>query len=129
MLWPYMHILRLICSSEYKKTWDPQHSSNHTGYRSLLPSLLRERISTQRLHDEVAEMNLIREKKRIKAAFRAVKTDMTDVDKRLSELEGDIYKNIRLNLKDLKDKLADGSITVREYDERYKRVMDPTMKY
>ena len=95
----------------------------------MLPSLLRERISTQRLHDEVAEMNLIREKKRIKAAFRAVKTDMTDVDKRLSELEGDIYKNIRLNLKDLKDKLADGSITVREYDERYKRVMDPTMKY
>jgi len=73
-------------------------------------------------------MNFRREKRQIRAAFGKVKTDMTGLRRRLDELEGDVYKNIRLNLKELKDQLADGTITAREYDERAKRVLDPTVK-
>ncbi|PIN70765.1 hypothetical protein COV93_00185, partial [Candidatus Woesearchaeota archaeon CG11_big_fil_rev_8_21_14_0_20_43_8] len=62
------------------------------------------------------------------AAFGKVKVDMHGVQDRLDELEGDIYRNIRLNLKELKFKLADGSITTREYDERYKRILDAALK-
>ncbi|PIO06905.1 hypothetical protein COT47_02320 [Candidatus Woesearchaeota archaeon CG08_land_8_20_14_0_20_43_7] len=73
-------------------------------------------------------MDFRREKKKIRAAFGKVKVDMHGVQDRLDELEGDIYRNIRLNLKELKFKLADGSITTREYDERYKRILDAALK-
>ena len=69
-----------------------------------------------------------RDKRKLKKAFGKVFLDVMDLKKRLSEFEGDVQRNIRVNLKELKDKLADGVISAREYDERYKRILDPTIK-
>lgn len=62
--------------------------------------------------------------KHIREAFGRVKVDIHALERRLEALEGDIMRTIKVNMKELKDKLADGSITAHEYDERHKRILD-----
>ena len=64
-----------------------------------------------------------RDRRQLQEAFLHVKKDVGELNKRLEGFEGDILKTIRRNLQELKDKLADGSITANDYDQRAKRIL------
>ncbi len=65
-----------------------------------------------------------KDRKELLVAFAKVRADLKALESRADAYEGDILRTIKLNLKELKDKLADGLITPSEYDERSKRVVD-----
>jgi hypothetical protein len=65
-----------------------------------------------------------RDRRQLLAAFAKVHADIKALERRADAYEGDVLRTIKVNLKELKDKLADGLITPAEYDERSKRVVE-----
>ena len=63
-----------------------------------------------------------KDRRQLKDAFGRVKVDVRALETRLAALEGDIMRTIKVNLRELKDKLADGTISA--HDARYKRILN-----
>ena len=65
-----------------------------------------------------------RDKRELRAAFGKVRKDVEALNTRLEAFEGDLMRTVRTNLRELKDKLADGIITTQEYDAKSKRILE-----